>query len=110
MRLPLLSIFSRIPKMRDFEAIELIQIDGSVIAGALILLTLTTTQSSPLAIDRSEITYITAGIVFPFAISALVAVFGIDKNIRFRQFPVRLMVAGFANLMISITLLIIMGY
>lgn len=78
---------------------EIITIDASVIVGVLIFLTFT--SGFDIA-EQTQITMITANIVFPFAISAVVAVRKYDK------FATRLMIAGFLNLMISIILIAIM--
>jgi YVTN family beta-propeller protein len=87
---------------------EIITIDASVIVGVLIFINFT--QGFVFA-QRTEITMITENIVipiitaiilFPFAISAIVAVRKYDN------FAIRLMIAGFINLMISIVLIALM--
>jgi YVTN family beta-propeller protein len=78
---------------------DIITIDASVIVGVLIFITFT--QGFDIA-EQTQITMITANIVFPFAISAVVAVRNYD------EFATRLMIAGFINLMISIILIAIM--
>jgi hypothetical protein len=100
---------NKLPNLKEeIDQSTIIQIDGAIIAGTLILLTLTTATSG--GINRSQITFITADIIFPFAISAIVALFNISQNSRFKQFEKRLMIAGFVNLMISIMLMAVMGY
>ena len=94
----------------DIKEKDLVQIDASVIVGALILLTLTNTTDSSIHVAdqaqlyvRNTINIITADIVFPFAISAIVAL------IRNKNLAIKLMVTGFINLMVSIFLLAIIG-
>jgi len=82
--------------VEDLSNSDIITIDGAVIAGALILLTLS-------GLNRSQINTMTANIVFPFAVSAVTALFN-SPNLG-----IKLMVAGFINLMISIMLLSIVG-
>ena len=79
--------------------IEIITIDASVIVGVLIFLSLSEGFDPS---EQTEITIITANIVFPFAISVIVAVNDREK------FATRLMIAGFINLMISVILIAIM--
>jgi YVTN family beta-propeller protein len=80
---------------------DIITIDASVIVGVLIFITFSSTEGFEIA-EQTQITMITANIVFPFAISAVVAVRNYDP------FATRLMIAGFINLMISIILIAIM--
>ncbi len=96
----------KLPPLKKFDDATILEVDGAVIAGALILLTLTST----VGIITSQRTFITADIVFPFAISGIVALIGIKEGSRFQLFEVRLMIAGFVNLMISILLLAIISF
>jgi hypothetical protein len=89
--------------LKEFDSSLVIQVDAAVIAGALILLTLTNLNG----INSSQRTIITADIIFPFAISAIVALIDKNEKSRFYLFEMKLMIAGFANLMISILLLAI---
>jgi hypothetical protein len=98
----------KIPKLKQLDHSVTIQIDGAVIAGTLVLLTLTTTSNG--GINRSQITFIAADIIFPFAISAIVAVLRINEHGTFHGLETRLMIAGFVNLMVSIILMAIIGY
>jgi hypothetical protein len=83
----------------NLSKVEVLTIDASVIVGVLIFLTL----SEGFEIyEQTQITIVTANIIFPFAISAVLAVRNSDK------FAIRLMVAGFINLMISVILIAIM--
>lgn len=78
---------------------EVIAIDASVIVGVLFFLTI----SEGFAIsEQTHITIVTANIVFPFAISAVLEVINREK------FAMRLMIAGFINLMVSVILIAIM--
>ncbi len=78
---------------------EIIALDGTVIAGILVFLTVS--EGFEIS-EQTEITLITANIVVPFAISVVVAVRNYDK------FAIRLMIAGFINLMICVILIAIM--
>jgi len=78
---------------------EIITIDATVIIGVLIFLSLT--EGFELS-EQYQINVITASIVFPFAISAIIGV------TRREKFATRLMIAGFINLMISVILIAIM--
>ena len=78
---------------------EIIGFDSAVIAGVLIFLTISEGFESN---EQTQISIITASIVFPFAISAI---FAVGKH---QGLAVRLMIAGFVNLMVSIILLAIM--
>lgn len=107
------SLIKKIPFLNkvSLEKVDnslIIPVNGAIIAGALILLTLTSANVG--GISSSQRTFITANIIFPFAISAIVALVGTEKLVTFRLFEVRLMIAGFINLMISILLLAIIGY
>jgi YVTN family beta-propeller protein len=85
---------------------EIITIDASVIVGVLIFLTFTQglgiDKQTQINTNSSNIVFslITAIIVFPFAISAVVTMRNYDK------FAVRLMIVGFINLMIGIFLIV----
>ena len=78
---------------------DILTIDATVIIGVLIFLTFSEGFE---ASQRSQINIMTASIVFPFAISAII---GITRN---EKFATRLMIAGFINLMISVMLIAIM--
>ena len=78
---------------------DIITVNASVIVGVLILISLS--EGFEVA-EQTQISIITANIVFPFAISAVLAVRNYDK------FAIRLMIAGFINLIISIILIAIM--
>jgi YVTN family beta-propeller protein len=91
LKLPILNNIGKQGLMWVNES-TIIQIDASVIVGILFLLSLT-------AIDRSQLTGITASIIFPFAISAVAVL------IKHRNFGTKLMITGFINLIISISLL-----
>ena len=99
------SILSRLRKVDDTDKkevlskTEVIAIDASIIVGVLFFLTI----SEGFAIsEQTQITIVTANIVFPFAISAVLEVINREK------FAMRLMVAGFINLMVSVILIAIM--
>jgi YVTN family beta-propeller protein len=79
---------------------DIIQVDASVIVGILILLTVASDKSS-LGITPAVIWGTTAIIIIPFAISALAI---ISKSHRV---GISLMIVGFANLLVAITLLTI---
>ena len=78
---------------------EILTIDATVIIGVLIFLSLTEGFE---AYEQYQINIITASIVFPFAISAVMGVINKDRIAS------RLMIAGFINLMISVILIAIM--
>jgi YVTN family beta-propeller protein len=129
-KLPLPKILSKSFNFIDnLRNSEVLQTDASVIVGVLVLLTLTTTQSSAEGINRSEINSITANIIFPFALSAVLVLLSKSHNTsngvittpnetsttfeiptNRKKLGIKLMVAGFVNLMVSIFLLIIISY
>ena len=76
---------------------EILTIDATVIIGVLIFLSFTEGFETS---EQYQINVITASIVFPFAISAII---GVTKN---EKFATRLMIAGFINLMISVILIV----
>ena len=78
---------------------EIMTIDASVIVGVLFFLTIS--EGFDIS-EQTQITIVTAQIIFPFAISAIVAI------INHERFATRLMIAGFINLMISVILIAIM--
>jgi YVTN family beta-propeller protein len=78
---------------------DIITINASVIAGVLVFLSILEGFKEN---EQSQISFITATIVFPFAISAVLAI------TRREKFAIRLMIAGFINLMISVTLIALM--
>jgi hypothetical protein len=78
---------------------DVITINASVIAGVLVFLSILEGFERT---QQTQISFITANIVFPFAISAILA---ITKRY---DFALRLMVAGFINLMISVILIALM--
>jgi DNA-binding beta-propeller fold protein YncE len=78
---------------------EVIAIDASVIVGVLFFLTIS--EGFEIS-EQTHITIVSANIVFPFAISAVLEVINREK------FAMRLMIAGFINLMISVVLIAIM--
>ena len=82
------------------ERDEILGINASVIVGVLVFLSLEGFNES----QQSEITFVTASIVFPFAISVITTILG--RN----YFATRLMIAGFVNLMISIILIVSLRY
>lgn len=75
---------------------EILTIDATVLIGVLVFLSLTEGFETS---EQYQINIITASIVFPFAISAIV---GVAKR---EGFATRLMIAGFINLMISVMLI-----
>jgi hypothetical protein len=93
-RSPFFRNVKHLPVLVVLEKNDLMQIDATVIAGVLILLSLQ-------RISVSSITEITANIVFLFAISGIMALINYDK------FASRLLIAGFLNLIVSIILLLI---
>jgi DNA-binding beta-propeller fold protein YncE len=78
---------------------DIITVDATVIIGVLIFISFS--EGFEIS-EQTQISIITANIVFPFAISAVLAVRNYDK------FAIRLMIAGFINLMISVVLIAIM--
>jgi YVTN family beta-propeller protein len=79
------------------DKVNLITIDASVIVGVLVFLSLEGFSKS----QQTQVTLVTANIVFPFAISAIFSV------VNHLAFGTRLMVAGFVNLMVSIIIITI---
>jgi YVTN family beta-propeller protein len=77
---------------------EILTIDATVIIGVLIFLSFEGFDPS----EQYQINIITASIVFPFAISAIM---GVTKT---EKIATRLMIAGFINLMISVILIAIL--
>jgi hypothetical protein len=104
--------FPLIPDTRKEETTiiskpEIITIDATVIVGVLIFLTFTQVgiaEQTQITMTRTNILFpmITAIVIFPFTISAVVTVRNHDK------FAIRLMIAGFIDLMISIILIVVM--
>ncbi len=88
----------KIPKLADISNTDILGINVAVIAGVLIFLSLEGFEES----EETQISVVTANIVFPFAISAIVTL------IKFNKFGIRLMIAGFVNLMVSIVLIAFM--
>lgn len=78
---------------------ELIGINASVIVGVLIFFTLSEGFASS---EQSQISMITAYIIIPFTISVITALNNYEK------LSMRLMIAGFLNLIISTVLIVIM--
>jgi YVTN family beta-propeller protein len=78
---------------------DIITVDATVIIGVLIFISFS--EGFEIS-EQTQISIITANIVFPFAISAVLAVRNHDK------YAIRLMIAGFINLMISVILIAIM--
>ena len=83
------------PKDWIMDRINLITIDASVVVGVLVFLSLEGFSRS----QQTQVTLVTANIVFPFAISAI---FSVVNRVAFGT---RLMVAGFVNLMMSIVII-----
>lgn len=94
--IPIVGKIKIFPTLARLSRTEILTIDGSVIVGVLILLSL---QGS-----RPQLTEITASIVFPFAISVIVVL------MKFYQIGKKLIITGFVNLMISIIILIVASY
>jgi YVTN family beta-propeller protein len=78
---------------------EIIGIDGSIIVGILFFLTVTEGFEQH---EQNEITLITASVIFPFALSVIMAI------INRENLATKLTLAGFINLIISIILIVIM--
>jgi YVTN family beta-propeller protein len=99
------SIVNKVRKLPDtlteeiVSRADIITINASVIAGVLVFLSILEGFKEN---EQSQISFITATIVFPFAISAVLAI------TRREKFAIRLMIAGFINLMISVTLIALM--
>jgi YVTN family beta-propeller protein len=97
-------LFPLVPDTRKDETTilskaEIIGVDASVIVGVLILISLV--EGFEVA-ELTQINIITATIVFPFAISAALAIRKHEK------FATRLMIAGFICLMIAVILISLM--
>lgn len=90
---------SKISLKEKLEKLDIIAIDAAVIVGVLIFLSLTDGFE---ANEQTQITVITVNIVFPFAISAVIAI----RNQE--HFAMTFMIAGFLNLMISVFLVALM--
>jgi hypothetical protein len=86
---------------------DLLQVNGAIIAGVLILLTIQTTQSAIIGIHRSSVVVgiITASIVVPFAYSAFIIVRYHDSNKLLHS--IFSTIAGFIYLIVAIILLAI---
>jgi hypothetical protein len=80
--------------LKELGVTDVIQIDATVIAGVLIFLTIGT------EFNKLALTYMTASIVYPFAISAIRA---ITKGSA--ESGIKLMMAGFVYLMVAIILI-----
>lgn len=80
---------------------EIVGVDSGVIAGILFLISLA--EGFELA-ELTQISIITATIIFPFAISAAVAARNHEK------FAIRLMIAGFICLMIAVIIISMMRF
>jgi YVTN family beta-propeller protein len=83
----------------NLSRIDILSIDGGIIAGVLIFLSLTEGFD---VTEQTQITIITANIVFPFAISAILAILNHEK------YATRFMIGGFINLIISVILIAVM--
>jgi YVTN family beta-propeller protein len=81
------------------DSSDILTIDGSIIAGVLILLSLQQT-----VFEVKQLTLITADILFPFASSAILAL--AKKSLIAKRFAL----AGCMNFMVSIILLIIISF
>jgi hypothetical protein len=80
---------------------EIVGVDSGIIAGILFLISLA--EGFELA-ELTQISIITATIIFPFAISAAVAARNHEK------FAIRLMIAGFICLMIAVIIISMMRF
>jgi YVTN family beta-propeller protein len=78
--------------------IDIISVDAAVIAGVLILLTLSGLAGS----EQIQLGIVTINIIFPFAISGIAVL--IDK----KEFAIRMVNAGFIYLIISVILVVIL--
>ena len=79
-------------------SLMILGIDVAIIAGVLIFLSLEGFDSS----EETRLAFITANIVFPFALSAIIAL------TKFNKLSIRLLVAGFINLIIAVILIVLM--
>ena len=82
--------------LTNLSVTDILQIDATVIAGVLIFLTIGGTEINPL----SAFAYMTASIVYPFAISAIRV---IVKGSA--EFGIKFMIAGFVYLMVAVILI-----
>jgi YVTN family beta-propeller protein len=100
------SFLGRFRKISDFVGeekltrTEIVGIDASIIVGVLFFLTISEGFNIS---EQTQITLVTVNIIFPFAISAILAVIKQDK-----EYATRLMIAGFINLIISVILISLM--
>lgn len=87
---------------------EIIQVDATVIAGILILLTVSSIFPLPENINRFFLTFMTASIVIPFAVSAI-SITGIffAEGLRFRRPPHILRIIGNIGTVVGFGYLII---
>jgi hypothetical protein len=90
---------NRLPDLINLERSNLIQVNASIIAGVLIFLSLEGFDAP----RQTQVTFITANIVFPFPISIIASL------VNYNKFAMRLMIAGFINLMISVILIAFIG-
>jgi peptidoglycan/LPS O-acetylase OafA/YrhL len=86
-------------KDEGLSKIDIVTINATIMVGVLIFFTISEGFNPS---EQTQITWITATIIFPFAISAIVAVTNHER------FATHLMVAGFVNLLISTILIIVM--
>ena len=77
--------------------IEIITINASIVVGVLIFLTISEGFNVS---EQTQISWITASIIFPFAISVIVAITNHER------FATHLLIAGFVNLLISTIIII----
>ncbi len=91
---------SIVEKSESLSREAIIGIDAAIIAGVLIFLTI---SEGFVQEEQTQITVITASIVFPFALSAIFAVWN-----KYEDLSSRMTIAGFVNLMVSVILLAIM--
>jgi hypothetical protein len=83
------------------KEVDILGVDSAVIAGVLILLTLSNVAGP----EQTQLAIITVNIIFPFAIS------GIAMLLNKKEFAVRMMNAGFVYLIISVILVaLIIGF
>ena len=79
-------------KLADIDSTEILGINVAVIAGVLIFLSLTEGFD---VTEQTQITIITANIVFPFAISAIL------ETLNHEKYATRFMIGGFINLFLE---------
>jgi hypothetical protein len=82
----------------NLEKGALVQVNATIIVGVLILLTLNAASGKA---GISQISFVTASIVFPFTVSAIAGILGFDK------LGTRLMMAGFAYLVIAMAIIVL---